>query len=48
MPLTDRVQFSNFNLSTFTGWPSPENPYTDGGADDSVAGLLMFREVHLK
>lgn len=48
VPLNDRVQFSNFNLSTFTGWPSPENPYTDGGPDDSVAGLLMFREVHLK
>ena len=48
VPLTDRVQFSNFNLSTFTGWPSPENPYTDGGPDDSPAGLLMFREVHLK
>ena len=48
VPLTDRVQFSNFNLSTFTGWPSPENPYTDGGPDDSSAGLLMFREVHLK
>ncbi len=48
VPLTDRVQFSNFNLSTFTGWPSPENPYTDGGPDDSVAGLLMFREVYLK
>lgn len=48
VPLTDRVNFSNFNLSTFTGWPTPENPYTDGGADDTVAGLLMFREVHLK
>ena len=48
VPLTDRVNFSNFNLSSFTGWPSPENPYTDGGAGDSVAGLLMFREVHLK
>lgn len=48
VPLTDRVNFSNFNLSTFTGWPSPENPYTDGGPDDSAAGLLMFREVHLK
>ena len=48
VPLTDRVQFSNFNLSTFTGWPSPENPYTDGGPDDSAAGLLMFRKVHMK
>ena len=48
VPLTDRVQFSNFNLSTFTGWPSPEDPYTDGGPDDSSAGLLMFRQVHLK
>lgn len=48
VPITDRVNFSNFNLSTFTGWPSPENPYTDGGPDDSAAGLLMFREVHLK
>ena len=48
VPLTDRVNFSNFNLSTFTGWPSPQNPYTDGGAGDSTAGLLMFREVHLK
>ncbi len=48
VPVTDRVNFSNFNLSTFTGWPSPENPYTDGGPDDSVAGLLMFREVYLK
>ena len=47
VPLNDRVHFSNFNLSTFTGWPSSENPYTDGGADDSAAGLLMFREVHL-
>jgi len=48
VPITDRVNFSNFNLSTFTGWPSPENPYTDGGPDDSAAGLLMFREVYLK
>ncbi len=48
VPLNDRVNFSNFNLSTFSGWPSPENPYTDGGPDDSAAGLLMFREVHLK
>ena len=48
VPLTDRVQFSVFNLSTFTGWPSAENSYTDGGPDDSPAGLLMFREVHLK
>lgn len=48
VPLNDRVNFSNFNLSTFTGWPSPENPYTDGGPDDSAAGLLMFRAVHLK
>ncbi len=48
VPLNDRVNFSNFNLSTFSGWPSPENPYTDGGPDDSVAGLLMFREVYLK
>ena len=48
VPLTDRVQFSNYNLSNFTGWPSPDNPYTDGGADDSTAGLLMFREVRLK
>lgn len=48
VPLTDRVHFSVFNLSTFTGWPSPENPYTDGGPHDSTAGLLMFREVYLK
>ena len=48
VPLTDRVHFSVFNLSTFTGWPSAENPYTDGGPHDSTAGLLMFREVHLK
>ena len=48
VPLTDRVQFSNFNTSSFVGWPSPENPYTDGGAEDSPAGILMLREVHLK
>ena len=48
VPLNDRVNFSVFNLSTFTGWPSAENPYTDGGPHDSTAGLLMFREVHLK
>ena len=48
VPLTDRVQFSNYNLSNFTGWPTADNPYTDGGPDDSAAGLLMFREVHLK
>ncbi len=48
VPLNDRVHFSNFNLSTFTGWPSPEDPYTDGGSDDTAAGMLMFRQVHLK
>ena len=48
VPLTDRVQFSTYNLSNFTGWPTPENPYTDGGAEDTTAGLLMLREVRLK
>ena len=48
VPLNDRVHFSNFNLSTFTGWPSPENPYTDGSGDDTAAGMLMFRQVHLQ
>lgn len=48
VPLNDRVNFSNFNLSTFTGWPSPDDPYTDGGPDDSTAGMLMFRQVRLK
>jgi peptide/nickel transport system substrate-binding protein len=48
VPLTDRVQFSNFNSTVLTGWPSPEDPYTDGGPDDSTAGVLMFRQVHLK
>ena len=48
VPLTNRVNFANFNLSTFTGWPSAQNPYTDGGAGDSTSGLIMFREVHLK
>ena len=48
VPLTDRSQFSLFNTSKFTNFPSDANPYNDAGPDDSAAGRLLYLNVKPK
>ncbi|MGY2893881.1 ABC transporter substrate-binding protein [Deinococcus sp. UYEF24] len=48
VPLTDRTQFSLFNTSRFTGFPSAQNPYNDASPDDSAGARLMYLNVKPK
>ena len=48
LPLTDRMQFDEFNASKFTGFPSEKNPYTDGAPDDGVGARLVYLNVKPK
>lgn len=48
LPLTDRSEFSDFNTSKFTGFPSYENPYNHGTSDDTIGARLMYLNVKPK
>ncbi|MEF2277220.1 ABC transporter substrate-binding protein [Deinococcus sp. YIM 134068] len=48
VPLTDRAQFSLFNTSKFTNFPSAQNPYNDGSPDDVPGARLMYLNVKPK
>ena len=48
IPLTDRVQFDDFNASKFTGFPSLANPYNDGSPDDGIGARLLYLNVKPK
>lgn len=47
--ITERTNFSSYTEWNFTGFPSYENPYTDGTALDVIgAGEMVLLNVHLK
>lgn len=48
LALTDRSEFSNFNTSRFTGFPSNQNPYNHGTADDTIGARLMYLNIKAK
>jgi len=48
LPLTDRFEFSLYNTSRFTGFPTKQNPYNAGTADDTAGARLMFLNVKPK
>ncbi|UQN09037.1 ABC transporter substrate-binding protein [Deinococcus sp. QL22] len=48
VPLTDRTQFSLYNTSRFTGFPSAANPYNDASPDDQPGARLMYLNVKPK
>ncbi|EYB68612.1 ABC transporter periplasmic protein [Deinococcus phoenicis] len=48
VPLTDRFEFSLYNTSRFTGFPTAQNPYTAGTADDTAGARLMYLNVKPK
>ncbi|WP_425145068.1 ABC transporter substrate-binding protein [Deinococcus sp.] len=48
VPLTDRTQFSLYNTSRFTGFPTAANPYNDASPDDGVGARLMYLNVKPK
>ena len=48
VPLTDRSQFSLYNTSKFTGFPTAQNPYNDGSPDDVQGARLMYLNVKPK
>ncbi|MDB5045560.1 MAG: ABC-type dipeptide transport system, periplasmic component [Deinococcus sp.] len=47
-PLTDRLNFSLYNTSRFTGFPTNDNAYNEGAADDTLAARLMYLNVKPK
>ncbi|UBV44218.1 ABC transporter substrate-binding protein (plasmid) [Deinococcus taeanensis] len=48
LPLTDRFEFSLYNTSRFTGFPTRQTPYNHGTADDTVGARLMYLNVKPK
>lgn len=48
VPLTDRAQFSLYNTSKFTNFPTAQNPYNDGSPDDVPGARLMYLNVKPK
>ncbi|MFC4638404.1 ABC transporter substrate-binding protein [Deinococcus hohokamensis] len=48
VPLTDRFEFSLYNTSRFTGFPTTQNPYNAGTADDTAGARLMYLNVRPK
>ncbi|GBF08090.1 ABC transporter periplasmic protein [Deinococcus aerius] len=48
VPLTDRAQFSLYNTSRFTNFPTAQNPYNDGSPDDVPGARLMYLNVKPK
>lgn len=48
LPLTDRSEFSLYNTSRFTGFPTNANPYNAGSADDTIGARLMYLNVKPK
>ncbi|PYE50569.1 ABC transporter substrate-binding protein [Deinococcus yavapaiensis] len=48
LPLTDRFEFSLYNTSRFTGFPTKQAPYNAGTADDTIGARLMYLNVKPK
>ena len=48
LPLTDRSEFSNYSTVRFTGFPTAQNPYNSGTADDTAGARLMYLNVKPK
>ncbi|MDA8314358.1 MAG: ABC transporter substrate-binding protein [Actinomycetota bacterium] len=48
--LTGRPNFLDYSTKSFTGWPSPSNPYNEGDAGDTFGGggEMYYLNVHLK
>lgn len=48
IPLTNRANFNDYQISRIVGWPDAENPYNGGDPGDELGGRLMLLNIRLK